>query len=64
MSNEDGSTAVGLNNCNVGPDCGNRSIAKRQYSKIVKFREHAMGCGAKAGHTISEGLCRLSFFIF
>jgi hypothetical protein len=56
MSNEDGSTAVGLNNCNVGPDCGNRSIAKRQYSKIVKFREHAMGWGAKAGHAISEGI--------
>ena len=30
--------------------------AKNANSKIVKFREHAMGWGAKAGHAISEGI--------
>eukprot|EP00606_Chrysophyceae_sp_TOSAG23-5_P001539 GSChrysophyteH2.ASY1.ANO1.819.1 assembled CDS len=42
-------------NCNIGPSCSNRRFQQKQWAKIVRFREHAMGWGCKAGEDIKEG---------
>jgi hypothetical protein len=51
----DGNEFEKRSNCNLGPKCGNRVFQNRQWSKIVRFREHAMGWGCKAGEDIPEG---------
>ena len=42
-------------NCGAGPGCGNRNFQSRTWSKTVRFKEHAMGFGLKAGEDIAEG---------
>lgn len=42
-------------NCCIGPSCGNRRFANKEWSPIVRFREHAMGFGCKATGDILDG---------
>lgn len=41
--------------CNVGPQCGNRSIQNRKYAKTERFREYGMGWGLRAAESITHG---------
>ena len=61
-SRDDGGADSGVNksgernsNCCIGPECGNRRFANREWSPIQRFREHAMGWGAKAIANIRDG---------
>jgi len=42
-------------NCCIGPSCGNRKFANKEWSPITRFREHAMGFGCKATADILDG---------
>jgi len=42
-------------NCDIGPECGNRQLQKRDYAKVQPFKEGKMGWGLRSLSDVPAG---------